>query len=167
MMLRTKRLLLREPRLSDLDAMFAVYSDAEAMRYWSTVPHAEPSVTKAMLEYRIAAWDRAPRNFQIEMDGEYIGNAGNFEGEEVGFMLRRSHWRQGIVREAMETIIPYLWRTTPHPRLIADVDPRNAASCGLLRALGFQESYFERDTFLIDGRWSDSQYFELTRPIGA
>lgn len=163
-MIKTKRLILREPRPSDIDAMFAAYSDPEAMRYWSTPPHATADVTQKILDGRIAHWAEAPVNFQIEMGGDYIGNAGNYARNEVGFMLRRPFWRQGIVSEAMTAILPHIWAVTDHDHLFADADPDNAASCGLLRALGFRETHRARNTFCIDGVWVHSVYFRLDRP---
>ncbi|MFG5382199.1 GNAT family N-acetyltransferase [Yoonia sp. R2-816] len=164
MMLRTDRLILRAPLPRDLDAMFSVYSDPRAMRYWSTAPHDSPSITRELLDWRIAHWAVAPVNFQITLNDRYIGNAGNFKEDEIGFMLHPDHWRQGILTEAMGAIIPYLWKATDHTQLTADADPNNAASCGLLRSLGFQETHRAENTFCINGVWSDSVYFALPRP---
>ncbi|SLN12765.1 GNAT family N-acetyltransferase [Pseudooctadecabacter jejudonensis] len=163
-MLKTERLILREPRAEDLDAMFAAYSDPQAMRYWSTPPHETPDVTQTLLDGRIAHWAKAQVNFQIELDGHYIGNAGNYARNEVGFMLQRQFWRQSILTEAMEAIVPYLWEVTDHDHLFADADPLNAASCGLLTSLGFHETHRAERTFCINGLWSDSVYFRLNRP---
>ncbi len=162
--LTTKRLVLREPLARDLEPMFAIYSDPAAMRYWSTAPHEGPDVTKDLLDRRIAAWARAPVNFQITIDDSYIGNAGNFSGDEIGFMLNPKYWRQGILTEAMNAIIPHIFANTDHDQLTADADPLNAASCGLLRKLGFHETHRAQNTFCINGVWSDSVYFALPRP---
>ena len=86
-MLTTKRFTLRAPLPTDLDPMFEVYSDPRAMKYWSTAPHTDKTETKALLDRRMSAWVEAPVNFQIDLDGTYIGNAGNFRGTEIGFML--------------------------------------------------------------------------------
>lgn len=164
MRLKTDRLLLREPLASDLDAMFATYSDPRAMRYWSTLPHDDPAITRDLLDRRVAAWASAPVNFQITMNGRYIGNAGNFQGDEVGFMLHPDFWRLGILTEAMQAIIPYLWDATEHFQLTADVDPDNAASLGLLKKLRFYETHRATNTFCIGGVWYDSVYLALQRP---
>jgi RimJ/RimL family protein N-acetyltransferase len=47
------------------------------------------------------------------------------------------------------------------PRLIADVDPRNAASIRLLERLGFCETHRATKTILVGERWCDSVYFAL------
>ena len=64
----------------------------------------------------------------------------------------------------MPAIIPYLFESTDLPVLTADVDPRNEASVALLKALGFDETHREKNTFCIEGEWSDSIYFALPRP---
>ena len=162
--LTTQRLILRGPRAEDLDAMFAIYSNPACMAYWSTLPHETPDVSKALLDGRLAHWNIAPLNFQIELEGALIGNAGNFHGTEIGYMLDEKHWRKGYMTEALSAIIPYLWRNTDHPKLTADLDPKNAASVGLLTSLGFQETGRAKKTFHIGGVWSDSIYFALPRP---
>lgn len=164
MILQTERLILRGPNPADLSAMHKVYSDPRAMRYWSTPPHENKDTTQDLLQRRIDHWEQAQVNFQITLGGTYIGNAGNFHGNEVGFMLAPDHWRQGILTEAMGAIIPYLWQATKHAILTADADPNNAASCGLLQSLGFHETHRAKDTFCINGVWSDSVYYALNRP---
>ncbi len=164
MILKTRRLVLRGPKQRDIDRMFATYSNPTAMRYWSTAPHASIDVTQELLDRRIAAWANAPVNFQITIDDGYIGNAGNFHGDEIGFMLDPQYWRQGILTEAMRVIIPHIFANTDHDQLTADADPLNEASCGLLRKLGFHETHRAKNTFCINDVWSDSVYFALPRP---
>ena len=105
--------------------------------------------------------------FVIEKDGRAIGTAGMHKDDEIGFLLHPDFWRQGIVTEAMRAIIPYLWQVTDHAQLTADADPNTAASCGLLRSLGFNETHRAANTYCINGIWSDSVYFALQRPADA
>ncbi len=162
--LHTARLTLRRARAADLDDLFAVYGDPRAMRYWSTPPHPDPSVTAELIE-RMASSPSPLTYFVIDRDGRAIGTAGHYRGSEIGFILHPDHWRQGLVQEAMRAIIPYLWQVTDLPRLTADADPLNAASVGLLSALGFVETHRARNTFCINGIWADSVYFALDRPL--
>lgn len=163
-MIRTERLVLRGPRPGDLDAMCAIYSDPLNMAYWSSPPHPDRATTETMLAEKIAAFDAAPVNFFIEVDGVLVGNAGLYCEWEVGFMLHHPYHRRGYVSEAMRAILPHIWATTKAPYLTADVDPRNAASIGLLQGLGFTETHRASATYCIDGVWVDSIYFSLIRP---
>lgn len=163
-MLQTHRLTLRGPRQADLDAMFAIYSDPQNMRFWSTPPHATPDVTQIMLSERIVAFASNPVNFILDLDGRMIGNAGMFREWEVGFMLHHPYHRQGYVSEAMQMILPHIWQVTRAQSLTADADPNNIASVGLLRRLGFAQTHHAKNTFFINGIWYDSVYLKLDRP---
>lgn len=164
MILETDRLILRAAKQDDLMDLYAIFSDQRAMRYWSTAAHESPEKTQENLDRLIASAERQLTNFVIEKDGHAIGTAGMYKGDEVGFMLHPDHWRQGIVTEAMNAIIPYLFSVTDHAELTADADPRNTGSVGILRSLGFEETHRAKNTFCINGEWSDSVYFALQRP---
>lgn len=164
MTLTTQRLILRAARQRDLMDLFAIFSDPRAMQYWSTPPHDSPARTQDNLDYMIASAKGTLTYFVIEMDGRAIGTAGMHKTDEIGFLLHPDYWRQGIVTEAMNAIIPYLFEVTDHARLTADADPRNEASVGLLKSLGFEETHRADRTFCINGEWSDSVYFALQRP---
>jgi ribosomal-protein-alanine N-acetyltransferase len=162
-MLRTKRLILRRAQPNDLMDLFTIYSDPRAMRYWSTPPHDSPDRTQENLDRMCAAPDPLVY-FVIEMGGHAIGTAGMHFKNEVGFLLHPDYWRQGIVQEAMQAIIPHIWDVTDVAEVSADADPRNKASCHLLKSLGFTHSHSAKDTYCINDVWSDSDYFVLKRP---
>ena len=164
MNLITKRLILRAAKQDDLMDLYAIFSDSRAMRYWSTPPHESPERTQENLDRLIASRRNLLTYFVIEMDGRAIGTAGMHKTDEVGFLLHPDYWRQGIVTEAMNAIIPYLFDVSDHAQLTADADPRNAASVGILKSLGFQETHRAKNTFCINGECSDSVYFALQRP---
>jgi ribosomal-protein-alanine N-acetyltransferase len=164
MTLETKRLTLRAAKQSDLHDLFAIYSDKRAMAYWSTPPHDSPERTQQNLSGMIASAAKLLVYFVIEMDGRVIGTAGMHKDNEVGFMLHPDYWRQGIVTEAMQAIIPHIFNVTDVSALTADADPRNLASVNLLKSLGFRETHRAENTFCIDGVWVHSIYLALPRP---
>lgn len=164
MPLVTKRLVLRAARQGDLMDLHAIFSDPRAMRYWSTPLHDSPARTQENLDRLIAHADGLLTYFVIEKDGRVIGTAGMHHADEVGFILHPDYWRQGIISEAMGAIIPHLFAVTDHAQLTADADPRNSASVGILKSLGFKETHRAERTYCINGEWSDSVYFALQRP---
>ena len=161
--LRTKRLMLRPARAEDLDGLHAILRDPDAMQYWSTAPHPDRDTTRVWLQNMI---DRAHLglDFIWDLDGVVIGKGGAYAPPEVGFILHPAYWRQGFGHEAMTAIVAHLWATTDHPHLTADIDPRNAASFGLLTALGFRETHRAPNTFFINDVWTDSLYLAIDRP---
>ena len=164
MEIRTERLLLRRPRLDDLDAMFEIMSDPVAMRYWSTLPHADREVTRLWLERKIARTADGGEDFVIEHDGRVIGDVGAGRLPDFGFMLRRDCWGKGFATEASRAFIDHAFRNTAATELRADVDPRNTASLRVLDRLGFAETGRAERTFLLGDEWCDSVYLVLQRP---
>jgi [ribosomal protein S5]-alanine N-acetyltransferase len=161
----TPRLLLRRPRVSDLDAMFDVMSDPRAMRYWSTLPHDSLEITAAWLAREIEQLGVGGDDFMIEYEGRVIGKVGAWSLPEFGFILHPDSWGRGFATEASAAFIAYAFRTTPVAELTADVDPRNAASLHVLGKLGFVETGRAENTFLLGDEWCHSVYLALPRPV--
>jgi [ribosomal protein S5]-alanine N-acetyltransferase len=163
--IRTARLRLRSARPEDLPELHAILGDARAMRYWSSLPHASLAETRDWLDGMIAAPPGESCDFVIEHDGRVIGKAGCFRLPEIGFLLHPDFWGKGFAREAVAAVIAHAFRHFPIPSLIADVDPRNAASLGLLGRLGFVETGRAEHTYRIGEEWCDSIYLTLFRTV--
>jgi len=92
-----------------------------------------------------------------------IGKIGIWSGNEIGFILARSRWRQGIISEALSAVLPYYFEELEFETIVADADPRNDASIGILKKFGFVETGRREKTFEIAGVWVDSLDLTLTR----
>ncbi len=159
--MRTERLLLRPARESDLDALYAIMRDPRAMAYWSTLPHETREVTRQWLAAMIASPPGEGEDFVVEFEGQVIGKCGAYRFPEFGFIFHPDVWGRGFAFEAMRPVIDRAFAVHRLPRLVADVDPRNAASLKLLGRLGFERTGFRKDTFLIGDQWCDSVYLGL------
>lgn len=162
--IKTERLVLRPMQLSDLEDLFAVFSNAQVMRYWSTLPHASREVTEALIRQTINADPARTAEFVIEFKGKVIGKAGFWQMPELGYLLHPDYWRRGFGREALEALIAYGFERLGLAQITADVDPENAASLALLGKLGFVETGRQKNTLEIGGRWFDSVYLARSRP---
>lgn len=162
--LRTERLLLRRPRPDDVPAMHAILSDPQAMRYWSTLPHAALAESEAWVAGTIRAIESGEcDDFFVERGGRLIGKAGLWNGDEIGFLFSPAVWGQGYAREALGAVIAHAFGAGGRTQIRADVDPRNDRCLALLSRLGFQETGRTARTFCIGGEWSDSVYLALER----
>jgi ribosomal-protein-alanine N-acetyltransferase len=161
--IRTRRLLLRRARADDFAALHAVFSDAEAMRYWSRPPHDDIAETRKWVDDMIGAPPGESDDFVIERDGEVIGKAGCWRLPEIGYILHPSAWGHGYATEAVAAVVAHVFATHPIPEIIADVDPRNSASLALLARIGFRETGRAERTMQIGGEWVDSVYLALRR----
>ena len=162
--LRTARLLLRRPRPGDSPAMHAILSDPAAMRYWSTLPHTELAESEAWVIATIRAIESGEcDDFFVERDGQLIGKAGLWNGDEIGFLFSPAVWGQGYAAEALSAVIFHAFDAGGRTQIRADVDPRNDRSLRLLTRLGFRETGRAERTFCIGGEWSDSVYLVLKK----
>lgn len=92
-----------------------------------------------------------------------VGKCGIWQGEEIGFMLARAHWRKGLAEESLRAVLGYFFSEREMLEIVADVDPRNASSMALLQKLGFEVYDFKERTFQLGEEWVDSSYLKLTK----
>ena len=165
-MIRTARLVLRPVRDDDLDALFAIYSDPEVMRYVN-VPHPDRARTAQMIERIRAAHAETGLEYVVERNGDLIGKAGLWTFSEIGYAFRRDCWRQGYGREAVGAVVNAAFGRHPELHALdAEIDPRNLASAALLSGLGFREVERIAAAVEIDGESCDSAFWRLDRPVG-
>jgi RimJ/RimL family protein N-acetyltransferase len=162
--IRTERLLLRAARADERPALFRVFSNRQAMRYWDSPAHqSEEDTTR----YHGFMSRKGPRRYFVwDLDGEIIGAGGIHSRAELGFILHPAFWGRGFAREACSAIIDHMWATTKLKRLVAEADPRNLASIGLLTRLGFQVTDYKKKTLFLYEEWCDSVFLALPRPAG-
>lgn len=151
---------MRRPRPEDLEAVHAIMSDPDVMRYWSTPPHRSLDETRDWLEGWLSAPADENDEFLLEHDGEVIGKLGAWRLPEIGFYLRRDRWGQGFAGEALDAFIGYA-RARGVACLTADADPRNDACLRLLSRAGFRETGRASATFVVAGEVCDSVYLRL------
>lgn len=159
--IRTERLLLRRARLEDAAALHPIFTDPEAMRFWSTLPHESFAQTEEWVASMVDAPSAESDDFIVEVDGQVIGKLGCWRLPEIGYLLGRSAWGQGYASEAMAAFLAHR-RQAGSREITADTDPRNMASVRLLQRHGFVETGRAEKTWLIGGQWFDSIYWRLT-----
>lgn len=164
-MIRTARLLLRPAETGDLDDLHQVFSDPRAMRYWSHETHDSPDRTQRVLDGMIASQRETGCEFVLDLDGRVIGKAGMWRAGEIGYILHPDFWGRGLMREALEALLPFAFaRHRELAAITAEIDPRNVASSRLLARLGFAETHRKARTLFLYDEWCDSVYWRLARP---
>ncbi len=157
-LLRTHRLIMRRATMDDLDAIHGIMSDPAAMRYWSTPAHQAMADSERWLRSMVGANPAVSDDFILDMDGVAIGKLGCWKLPEIGFLLSRDKWGQGLASEALTVFLDRRCALAPTQSLVADVDPRNASSLKLLQGHGFAETGRAEGTWIVDGEQCDSVY---------
>ena len=136
--LETERLRLRQfaQDLSDLEALNAIQSDAEHMRYY---PHPfSLDESRGWIERRLAEYEEHGYSLWAVEDGstdEFLGCVGpvhqlvdEVDELELGWSITPRRARQGIATEAARACRDWCFRELDVDHLIALVRPENEAS---------------------------------------
>ncbi|MFN5268421.1 MAG: GNAT family N-acetyltransferase [Burkholderiaceae bacterium] len=81
----------------------------------------------------------------------------------VGYSLSRSFWGQGLMREALYSVLSHLFSGNLAQRVRADVGPGNERSKHLLKRLGFRLEGLQEAKNFIHGESVDMQLWALSR----
>lgn len=82
---------------------------------------------------------------------------------ELGYVLGRRHWGQGLMREALAATCAHLFDNGAVRRFEAEVNPQNEASRSLLLSLGFVHEGRQRQRWVSRGVAYDVDCFGLLR----
>jgi ribosomal-protein-alanine N-acetyltransferase len=169
--LRTKRLQLRRFCVQDAQQMTQNYvTDARVTRFLSWTPHPDIGCTRSLLEQWEQCYGREDYyNWAIEMDGRLIGSIGVVSLDErnrnceVGYCISYSDWGKGIVAEALEEVLRFLFCGVGMHRVTAKHDAENPNSgrvmqkCGMQRE-GRMKEFYRRH----DGTYGDCVLYGIT-----
>jgi RimJ/RimL family protein N-acetyltransferase len=168
----TPRLKLRWMEERDAEAHYAVFSDPDVTRYWSSGPWTSLDQSREHIAATQAAYaDGSGMRLGVELigTGELIGNVSlhRFVDAsrrcEMGYALARAHWGGGYVSEALRALLAYGFTALDLNRIEADVDPRNGASARVLEKLGFRKEGYMPERWIVQGEPADTVYYGLLR----
>jgi RimJ/RimL family protein N-acetyltransferase len=168
----TERLVLRALDGRDRTALFSIFSDPGAMRYWSSSPFTDIAQAQRIIDEARALFEQRTAlrwGIALRDDQRIVGTCVLFDWNEqnlraeLGYILGRDHWRRGFMREALAALIEYAFRTAGLHRLEADIDPRNAASIRSLEHFGFAREGLLRERWRVAGETQDSLMMGLLR----
>lgn len=170
--LNTPRLALRLPNASDIGAIFAMRSDPEVTRYWSSAPWESLAEAEQWLQgIEQAHREGSALQFMIELrdSSRTVGGCTLFNFHtrsrraEIGYLLGRPYWGRGYMNEALRAMIAHAFGAMDLRRLEADIDPANIASARSLERLGFKHEGRLRERWEVEGEVTDSDVYGLLR----
>jgi len=164
------RIRLRTINKSDLDQVFAIFSDPKVMRYWSTPPLESVDDVRALMkeiktgneEGSMLKWGVALRSTDAVIGTVTLFHLELTQGRaEVGYAQAQAYWGHGYIHEALQALLTYAFEEMNLRRIEADVDPRNAASIKTLERLGFLREGFLRERWHVSGEIQDALFYGL------
>lgn len=149
--IETERLILRTVTEADAEAIFVWTSDPDVNKFMIYTLHESVDDTRDWLKTRdINGKDEFDLGFVLKETGELIGQGGLFYHEDldawsVGYNLRKDHWGQGLVPEAIQAIIDCVDKEKGIRAIVGEFAKDNIKSKRVMEKLGMKY-------------WKDGQY---------
>ncbi len=171
--LATDRLLLREFRAEDEEAIHAYASDPEVTRHTSWGPNT-PAITHNVLSSWLSAQEMWPRNsiplaIESRSEGVLMGGTGftpvdpDRQTGTFGYVLHKAYWGRGFATEAALALIRFGFEILDLHRIVAECFIENTASRRVLEKLGMRcEGHFLKSVRKA-GEWRDTYLYAMLR----
>ncbi len=170
--LTTTRLLLRQIQPNDAEALFAIFSDEEVMKFYGHAPHRSLNDSRESIrktQERYARREAIRWGITLRDDDRLLGSCSlhhfddGFHRAEIGYELNRASWGQGIASEAVSAVLTYGFTELGLHRVEAIIDIVNDGSKSLLTKLGFAYEGNLRQRYYFEGHFEDEHYFGLLK----
>jgi RimJ/RimL family protein N-acetyltransferase len=161
----TPRLLLRAPEPADVDPLFAIQGNAEAMRFTFCAPSREATAAH-IVSYtaRFAEDGFAPWTVVLEAEQRVVGWSGLNKdpsapewGVEIAYYLDPAYWGRGLATELVRESLALAFDELGLEDVGAFLKPENVASVRVLVKAGFERVRFvhelERDEYRVSAEW--------------
>lgn len=145
--LQTERLTLRPWRESDLEDFYEYASVDGVGQMAGWCPHKDREESRRILSHFI----RGKHVFALEYQGKVIGSLGieeynqehypelsNISGREIGYVLSKEYWGRGLMPEAVQAVIAYLFDTAKLDFILVGHFDRNRQSARVIEKCGFK-----------------------------
>ena len=152
--LKTDRLILRPWNENDLYDFFEYASVDGVGQMAGWLPHKSLDESKQILKMFI----EHKKVFAIEYNGKVIGSLGveeykendlpeldNYQGRELGYVLLKAYWGQGIMPEAVNAVVKYLFEIEKLDFIVICHFVRNHQSRRVIEKCGF--TYVKESTY--------------------
>lgn len=147
--LKTERLILREWKYSDLDDFYD-YASVEGVGEMAGWPHHKNKeesleILKRFIENKktFAIVDKKTNKAIGSVGVEFYGNEesliefNGYKGREIGYVLSKDYWGNGIMVEAVKTVIDYLFNVLDYDFLLCGHYDKNNRSKRVQEKCGF------------------------------
>ena len=171
--LTTERLLLRDIRPEDAEAIFHMRANQRVNRFIPRPAMAEPEkaadlvaqTRKAFNNREAIGWAGILRN-----GTEIIGTCGLTHLDhlnrraELGGELATTYWGKHLAAEAVGAIVHYGFHTLHLHSIEAKVAPENRGAIAILESLGFQQEAHFKDRIYFNNRFLDMAVYTCFEP---
>lgn len=168
--LTSKRLILQDLELTDLDAIHTLHSLPETDEFNTMGIPENREVTGKLLSEWMATQETEPRSaftFKIMHGNEFVGLIGlkpgkpNYRTAEVWYKLHKDFWGKGYATEALTCLLEFCFTELQLHRVEAGCAVENYASIKVLEKGGMIREGRKRKKLPIRGEWKDNYFYAI------
>lgn len=168
----TDRLILRRFAADDAQDMFNNWAnDAEVCKFLDWLPHGTIETTKNVLSVWVGNYKNENcYNWAIEYNGHAIGSISvvNLNERhlwcEIGYCMGKEYWGKGLMTEALQAVIEYLFTKVGFNRIMAKHDIKNIGSGRVMQKSGMTfEGTMRQAKVRKDGTFGDLNIYSILK----
>ena len=168
----TPRLILRRIRVSDYADMYEYSSDSEVTKYLTWYPHKSLNESKEYAEYLQKRYNDGKFfdwGIEYKGSGKFIGTCGfttinlNNNQAEVGYVLSKGYWGQGIIPEALRVIMEFGFNYLGFDKIEARFLDGNEKSFKVMKKMGMTFERILYNSLHIKGEYKTVHTYSISR----
>lgn len=175
--IETKRLIIRDHILDDLESLHNLISDDEVMYYLPDIK--TRSIEESRIDLNEAISESKNRKNRLKYyfaifakNNNYIGEIGysvissNPLDEKIvhlGYFIHKKYWGKGITTEAVRAIIEYAFSKGNVHKIETGCLKDNIASEKIMIKCAFTREAEKMDHMFLDGNWRDRVEYRLLK----
>ena len=177
MEIKTERLVLRTPRMTDVDGIVRGIGNINVSRWLLAVahPYKKSDAAKWVKRKQMEKNKRNKEDYQfgivLRENEEYVGGIGIHHVDRrqatatLGYWLAQQHWRKGYGSEALEAVLDLAFNKLKLRRVEAGVFKGNPSSGKLLEKFGFKLEGTRRKAMvsMATGKLHDEHIYALLK----
>jgi RimJ/RimL family protein N-acetyltransferase len=170
--IQTERLLLRPYERGDFDALLAIQSREDVVRYLYEDPLGADDV-RALLDRKLAETSLSDEGDTVAVavvlrtGGGMIGNcilhwsSRQHQQGEIGFVFHPDHHGRGYATEAARPLVDFGFDEVGLHRIIGRLEARNIASARVLEKLGMRREALLIENEFVKGEWQSELVYAI------
>lgn len=173
LILHAERLVIRNLRDTDLMDFYFYRSNPDITKYQGFDVYTIRQAAAFIQTQQDMAFGQAGQWVQYGLEnkatGRLIGDCAiklqqeDIRMAEIGITISHTEQKKGYAKEALNTILNYLFSREDFHRVVETVDAENIASIQLLKSVGFREEGHFIENIFFKGKWGSERQFAMLK----
>jgi len=174
LILHSERLLIRNLQTTDLEDFYSYRSNPEIAKYQSFEPYTKEKAATFIASQKDRIFGKPGQWLQCGLEEKttkrLVGDCAIKLDEddpriaEIGITISHLHQKKGFGKEALLTVMQFLFEKQNIHRIVETIDAENEASLKLIESVGFRKEGHFIENIFFKGKWgSECQYAMLKR----